>query len=551
MSSTFQVPGDQNLNEEPEKEQQHDTFDHSVTAERDDRLPHRLAGVLLLLWNMSELSSLCSPSEDMANIKTSIKRFSVKEGEPSLLIESATDSELYVTHSGAQDSVGIHKFGKNRVGPANHEKEQQYLGLVLSTGRSDRLQDKVYAFYKEKNTDVGLDSDLWLPFVAQVCMADHGGSKTYLQFSWTSQLKARLFCGHHSTRQHFSELVEVATLHADRWQDVRVYALFRNEWGMSAVCVYTIQTIEDIFTNSKFKGYQSNVPHPRPGTCVQDSTKLPLDVLKVVESNSEMEESVQPQNAGPVLISHHHYTHISIDNFQNKGNYDHTVIFLSTESGRVHKVMKNNTQAFFITEYRPFTSRAHISHMILHHSARKLYVSSNREVVQLDVGSCDQYGDSCEECILARDPYCGWDGTRCTLDTPAPSAPSARAEEEEAADTITLPLRSRYFLRCPVSSLHAEYTWHHPKNLTACRPVEQQCLLLIDSMGPEQEGTYSCVSEEMGYTKTLAQYQLQLDSGAASPPVCVHLMAVVLMNQCSFDIERLQPNALRYRGVTR
>lgn len=48
---------------------------------------------------------------------------------------------------------------------------------------------------------------------------------------------------------------------------------------------------------------------------------------------------------------------------------------------------------------------------------RKLYVNSGSELVQLDVANCALYGDSCEECVLGRDPYCGWNGTHCTPET--------------------------------------------------------------------------------------------------------------------------------------
>ena len=48
--------------------------------------------------------------------------------------------------------------------------EHYYVGLVLSRQEDNPMQDKVYAFYKEKNRDKGLDSEMWLPFVTQVCM---------------------------------------------------------------------------------------------------------------------------------------------------------------------------------------------------------------------------------------------------------------------------------------------------------------------------------------------------------------------------------------------
>ena len=43
-------------------------------------------------------------------------------------------------------------------------------------------------------------------------------------------MSTRLFCGDSSSRQHFSELVDVATVGARRRDETRVYALFRNEW---------------------------------------------------------------------------------------------------------------------------------------------------------------------------------------------------------------------------------------------------------------------------------------------------------------------------------
>lgn len=139
--------------------------------------------------------------------------------------------------------------------------EQQYVKLVLSRREDDPLQDKVLVFYNEKNTDQGLYDQMWFPYISQVCLVrteirnkaftivllhfcilledpwvvcpfqnDAGGSKQILQFTWTSQMSTRLFCGDSASRQHFSELVDVAMLHAQRWNETRVYALFRNQW---------------------------------------------------------------------------------------------------------------------------------------------------------------------------------------------------------------------------------------------------------------------------------------------------------------------------------
>ncbi|KAM4602771.1 semaphorin-4D [Polymixia lowei] len=487
--------------------------------------------------NMSEASSLCTPSE---HIMANIRNLNIKEGDPSVYVESPEAEELYVTHSGSgsEYSIGIHKFGKQNVGPRNHAKEQHYVGAVLSRGRDTPLQDKLYVFYKEKNVDPDLDSSMWLPFVSQVCMADKGGPKSYLQFVWTSQLNARLLCGSHSSKQYYSELVDVATLRADRWQDTKIYALFRNEWGRSAVCVYTIQDIDRVFTTSSFMGKSGDIPSPRPGTCNGDSDTLSRDVLSIVKDHPEMTDgvnSLQPT----IFTSRHHYTHIRLNSFQNKKNSNHTVLFLSLENGRVHEVLERKTEGFLIAEYKPFNQKTRIINMIFHPSTRKLYVSSSSELVQVDLESCARYGTHCEDCVMARDPYCGWNGSHCAPVTQeavqdveegnqaacqsmskhsknkVSRSSSGKTRGEHGDDITSVPLNAKHFLKCPISSQHAKYTWDHNGHQMPCVPVEHQCLHLIDSMGHEQQGTYKCMSEERGYTRTLVKRELQLGNRAA------------------------------------
>lgn len=48
--------------------------------------------------------------------------------------------------------------------------EQQYVKLVLNRREDDPLQDKVLAFYNEKNRDQGLYSQMWVPYISQVCL---------------------------------------------------------------------------------------------------------------------------------------------------------------------------------------------------------------------------------------------------------------------------------------------------------------------------------------------------------------------------------------------
>ncbi|XP_030269967.1 semaphorin-7A-like [Sparus aurata] len=499
--------------------------------------------------NLSEQSPMCNHLNHLR-----ISNFAIEEGEPSAIVETEGGADLYVTHSGSQENVGIYKFGEHRVKPAIHEEEQHYVGLVLSRQKDNPLQDKVYGFYKEKNRDKGLDSEMWVPYVTRVCMADKGGHKNALQFIWTSQLNARLFCGDADSRKHFSELVDVAAVHAERWQDTRVYALFRNEWSVSAVCVYSMEDIDHIFQTSPFQGDERN----RSRACVEDSTKIHTTTLNAISPITRMQKWVRPvKNSGPLVFSHHRYTHIFVDSSPNKGGDDYPVLFLSLHNGGIHKVIRNMSQAFVIAEYQPFNHTDQVLSILLHSSAKRLYVNSQSELVQLNVANCAKYGDKCEDCVLARDPYCGWKDGHCTSETdgslqdvaggnysiclsasndqPRPGRADKYTADRHAdkdVGVITVPHHSKYFLRCPVSSHHAQYTWHHPEGSTPCSSREKHCLHLIDSMGPEQEGTYKCVSDEMGHRKDLAVYRLQQGNRAVGPSssalVWVCVMAVLI-----------------------
>ncbi|XP_020797104.2 semaphorin-7A isoform X2 [Boleophthalmus pectinirostris] len=489
---------------------------------------------------ISEHSVKCTPSDTVNKIMERMKDSVIKEGEASAFVESPDGAHLYITYYGSQDFIGIHRFGKHIVRPANHDEEQHYIKLIVSKQerKNNVLQDKIYGFYNEKNKDADIYSDMWMPFVTQICMIDNGGPKSSLQFTWTSQLNARLFCGEKDQKHHFTELVDIVTVEADHWQDTRVYGLFKNEWGMSAVCVYTIQDIDRIFKTSPFKN--SNMQPDRPRMCVPDSTKLSINILKQVEANSEMEKPVEPVNSsGPLLISHHNYTRITAHNLLD----NHTILFIALHNGMVHKVMHKQTGtdaiSFMIAEYRPFNHRAHIVSLDLNASTRRLYVASRTELAQVDVANCQGYGDSCEECIMARDPYCGWSEGQCTKDgslqdtehgdhAMCPSLAQANQVKVSAADEskddvgqILISLGSRYFFECPVSSLHANYTWYHNDRPTtvSCSRDEHQCLLLIPSVGPEHLGSYTCVSEEQGYRRKLAQHQLTVkDSSKGFTP---------------------------------
>ncbi|XP_061077136.1 semaphorin-7A-like [Conger conger] len=464
-------------------------------------------GILPVCCQMAQLGSCSSSSaEGMAP-------FSVKEKAPSLYIED----ELYTTANlyAQGDGVGIRRhFGKRgKISSRANKTEQRFVAMAASGPRTDRLQDRIYMFMEEKNLDKHPDSDHWVSRVIQVCKADRGGTKNILERLWTSLMSARLYCG-----IHFSRLLDVDVLHATNWRDSKVYALFTNPWGMRAVCVYTMGTIDKVFKNSKFKNSAGSAQDVRRRECVKNSQTLPREVLKQMKDYQEMEDWIRPMSgSSPFMVSHRHYRHIRAASV-----IPHIVLFLSLDSGKVQAVLAETDPPFVIAELQPFRNRTHIQNVLLQPATNKMYVSTSSEVVELDLLRCTKYGQRCEDCVQARDPYCGWDGTRCTAASNATvqdvmhgnykvCEEAGKTDEYVAPRTVySLPLLAEYFLLCPLKSGHAEYSWIHRGRRLECLLAEGHCLLLIENMTAEQEGNYSCMSTEGGYEKTLIQYELRL-----------------------------------------
>nr|XP_023675762.1 semaphorin-7A-like isoform X1 [Paramormyrops kingsleyae] len=482
----------------------------------------------------------CHPEKAVAPV-------SVHERAPSLYV----GEELYTTANmvNGGNHVGIRRHYGHRVSiwPSDNVTEQNYVALVASP-RPNKIQDRIYAFLVQRNADQHREADLWVSLVTQVCQADLGGPKSFLQRSWTSHLSALLSCGIAEKKLYFNQLLDVAVLEQDIWKDSMVYALFSNGWGMTAVCVFTMGDIDYVFTNSPFKGYMGTVPHPRPGTCVEDSTKLPQDVLRLVKDHPEMKDWVRPvNNSDPIFISHHHqYKHIRVDRVNSSLGDSYHVILLTLGSGRVHKVLEQDGHTFVIAELRPFAYCCHIRNVLLQPHTKMLYVSSSSEVVELDLRSCQAYGPRCEDCVMARDPYCGWNGTHC-----APVTSSAIQDvkhgnpqlctQREYVPSIPQKVKrhTAHFLSCPMLSTHATYIWYHNGTKVESLVTDSLCLLLIEAMDTSMAGTYRCNASEMNYAKVIVEYKLSVESkaqGLAPKYLLLYLLSLTLSSMLPQDL---------------
>ncbi|XP_054476238.1 semaphorin-7A [Anoplopoma fimbria] len=418
----------------------------------------------------------------------------------------------------------------------NWVSEPTFITASWVKRREDPDNEKIYIFFREKNSDQNPEADPWISRVARVCKVDEGGSKRFFQNMWTSFLKARLVCGFPEESLYFNRLQDIYVMHAEDWKDTRVYALFTlftSSWNSTAVCIYSIGMIEEIFENSTFKGYSKDVPKPRPGTCVKNSRTLPLATVNMVKDHPEMTDWVHAVHyTAPFYISSNNYTKIAVDRVKAADQNMYNVLLLATDSGTIHKVLESGSEPFIISETQ-LSSCSTIKSMKLVSKKKKLVVGFSEKMSIMDLQRCQDYNKSCADCVLARDPYCAWTKFGCTPTVPGGiqniingniSLCPASVEEEKRVNRTkretaspspvdsrtahSVPLSVPFYLSCPIDSYHAVYTWEHGSQRSPCLQMQSNCLHLIPAMAHENYGGYKCVSKENDYTKVVKMYQL-------------------------------------------
>ncbi|XP_068595551.1 semaphorin-7A [Brachionichthys hirsutus] len=405
--------------------------------------------------------------------------------------------------------------------------EPTFISASWVKRKEDPDNEKIYIFFREKNGDVNPEADPWITKVARVCKVDEGGSKRFFQNMWTSFLKARLVCGFPEESLYFNRLQDVYVIHAEDWRDTRVYALFTSSWNSTAVCIYSVGMIEEIFENSTFKGYDKDVPKPRPGTCVKNSRSLPLATVNVVKDHPEMTDWVHSiRRASPFYVSSNNYTKMAVDRVQAADQSMHSILLLSTDSGRMHKVLEVGSKPFVISETQ-LSSRSSVQSMKIDSKRKKLVVGFSEKISTIDLQRCREYGDTCEDCVLARDPYCSWtrlgcsptvlggiqsitdqDIRVCIKSVKEPLSLSVTPSPVDLRTVHSVPLDVPFYLSCPINSYHAVYTWKHGNQTSPCLQMQSNCLHLISAMTQENYGNYECISKERNYTTARKKYQL-------------------------------------------
>ncbi|XP_076143341.1 semaphorin-4B-like [Alosa pseudoharengus] len=418
--------------------------------------------------------------------------------------------------------------------------------------------DEIYFFFSETGTEFDFFDNTIVSRIARVCKDDEGGERV-LQKKWTTFLKAQLQCSLPDDGFPYNIVQDVFIHTAPSREHTLLYAVFTSQWhkgawGSSAVCVFSMKHVDSVFNGryrelnretQRWTTHTQPVPEPRPGACVnsavremgfESSLHMPDKVLNFVKDHFLMDGVIR---SAPLLRTQSvRYTQIAVQRVQGlRKVYD--VMFLGTDDGRLHKAVSCADNIHIIEEITLFPRQQPIQHIELDSSKGVLFVSSYSAVLQLSVSNCSAHR-TCGECVLARDPYCAWAGTRCAdlthtapqgqwqqdienadpsllcKITATPRSAKSQSPDMSACQVVVVPANTFRVLPCKLRSNHAHRTWSYsPSTPHFLFPGPEGGLVVGGIEGAER--LYSCWAEERGFQQLLANYCVRAEPRVQRP----------------------------------
>uniref|UniRef100_A0A3B3ZCP1 Sema domain-containing protein n=1 Tax=Periophthalmus magnuspinnatus TaxID=409849 RepID=A0A3B3ZCP1_9GOBI len=406
-------------------------------------------------------------------------------------------------------------------------------------------EEKIYYFFSEVGREYDFIDRLLVSRVAQICINDVGGQRT-LQRRWTTFAKAQLLCQDDGELPYnlIQDIDMLAPGEGASPEDTLFYGVFTSQWrlnsGLSAVCVFNLGAFRSAFSgsykvlNRDTLQWSSRLQEKiaSPGECGLHNSSD--SALRFVKENFLTDESVRPVDRRLTLVSQHSYSRISVQRVQ-AGGKDKTVAHMIM-SGLIHKAVLLQSGYHIIEEIQVFKQPQTITGMKL--SKDVILIGTSEGVLRLPMANCSFYR-TCAQCVLSRDPFCGWDSGRRVCMEVGRSVASALAQDVEQGQVddvhttvlyvcvaapcppsvlVTVSLNEVVWLHCPALSLLSRQQWERPNS----RLSEQLYLQLDDGSlsfvaTPATLGHYLCVSVEKGFQQTMAVYQVRQNSIPISP----------------------------------
>lgn len=427
-------------------------------------------------------------------------------------------------------------------------------------------EEKIYFFFSEVGREYDFIDKFIVSRVSQICMSDVGGQRT-LQRRWTTFAKAQLLC-QADNELPYNIIQDIDTLppaEGATADDTLFYGIFTSQWsinsGRSAVCSFRLSDIKSVFSgNYKVLDrdtlqWSTRVQEKvtNPGECGLHNASD--NALRFVKENFLADDSVRPVGRSLTMVSaEHSYSHLSVQRVQAVNQREYTVLFLLTESGFLHKAVLLQGGAHIIEEVQVFEEPQPVKSLKLSIPQAVIYVGTSEGVIRLPTANCSVYW-TCPQCVLARDPFCGWDSNSRACVHVSDSGSTLvqdvdRGNVEEACSSVSLTHRARFSanklsaapcppgelvsvslnevvrLQCPPSSRLSRQQWERPNSRLSpdlYLHLEDGSLSFVAT--PTTLGHYLCLSTENGFQQTVAIYHVRQKSSntpqapPSSPPV--------------------------------
>ncbi|KAM8884651.1 semaphorin-4A isoform 1-T5 [Synchiropus picturatus] len=410
-------------------------------------------------------------------------------------------------------------------------------------------EGKLYFFFSEVGREYDFIDKFIVSRVSQICTSDVGGQRT-LQRRWTTFAKAQLLCQADGELPYnvIQDMDILPPPHGTPAEDTLFYGIFSSQWsvnsGRSAVCSFRLSDIKSVFSgnykvlNRDTLQWSTRVQEKvaNPGECgLHNATD---NALRFIKENFLADDSVRPVGRSLALVSaEHSYSHLSVQRVLAANSKYYTVLYLLTETGYLHKVVLVQGGPFIVEEVQVFEQPHTVLGMQLSKAKGVIYVGTSQGVVRLPMANCSFYW-TCAQCVLSRDPFCGWDPSSRTCVEISSSSKTAlfqdieRGNVDESCSSVPLNPRARFNLnnlpagelvlvslnamvrlQCPKASQLSQQLWERPNSRLSSDlflHLEDGSLSFVAT--PATLGHYLCLSVENGYQQTMAIYQVKQKS---------------------------------------
>uniref|UniRef100_A0A8C1J5N4 Sema domain-containing protein n=1 Tax=Cyprinus carpio TaxID=7962 RepID=A0A8C1J5N4_CYPCA len=229
--------------------------------------------------------------------------------------------------------------------------------------------------------------------VARMCQNDIGG-RFLLEDTWTTFMKARLNCSRSGDVPFYYHELQ-STFYLPE-QDL-IYGVFTtNVTKSSWLPIFKKMPPNSLEMNDSGPG--GNLTE----RSLQDAQRLFL-----------MSEVVQPISTDPLVTQDNiRFSRLAVDIVQGRDRLYH-IMYIGTEYGTIIKALSTSNKSLrgcYLEEMNilPENMQEPILNLQILHSDRSLFVGLPSRVLKIPLERCSNYKTE-QDCLGARDPYCGWD----------------------------------------------------------------------------------------------------------------------------------------------